>query len=93
MTLTGKDAEDFANATRRKHEQAAKERLEAAKTEAKNRGKEPFDLKKLETLVDPGRMIGATERERTYEYMYYVEHPKFSSLQELADLIMELSEY
>jgi hypothetical protein len=93
MTLTGKDAEDFANDVRRKHEQAARERLERAKAEAQARGKEPFDLKKLEALVDPGRMIGADERERTYEHMYYVEHPKFTVLQELADLIRELSEY
>ncbi len=93
MTLTGKDAEKFADDTRRKHEQIARERLERAKADAMSRGKEPFDFTKLATLVDPGRMIGGEERERTYEYMYYVEHPKFSTLQELADLIKELSEY
>ena len=91
--LTGKAARDFAAEVERKHEQTRAEQLARAKAEAVVRGKEPFDLAKLETLVDPGRMIGASERQRNYEYMYYVTSPDFMTLTELADLIKVLSEY
>lgn len=77
----------------RKQEQMRAERIERAKAEASAIGKEPFDLAKLEMLVDPGRMVPPEQRQSEYEYAYYVRHPKFTTLQELANLIRELSEY
>lgn len=77
----------------RQQDASRAERIAVAKAEAAARGKEPFDLAKLETLVDPGRMGAPDQRQREYEYVYYVRHPKFTTLQELADLIRELSEY
>ena len=91
--LTGKTAEDFLAEALRKSEQTRAEQLARAKADAAMRGKEPFDLVKLEKLVDPGRMVGAGERQRTYEYMYYVSSPEFMTLAELANLIKVLSEY
>ena len=38
-------------------------------------------------------MVGASERQRKYEYMYYVTNPELMTLAELADLIRVLSEY
>lgn len=93
MGLTGKAAEEFHEQVMRKHEQTRAEQLTRAIAEAAARGKEPFDLVKLETLVDPGRMVGPSERQRKYEYMYYATNPEFVSLAELADLIKVLSEY
>jgi len=77
----------------RKQEQIRAERIERARAEAVALGKEPFDLAKLEKLVDPGRMVASKKRQSEYEYAYYVRHPKFTTLQELADLIREVSEY
>jgi len=68
----------------RENEKNRVERTARAKADAAARGKEPFDLAKLETLVDPGRMVRAKDRQRDYEYSYYVEHPKFTTLAELA---------
>jgi hypothetical protein len=91
-SLMGKPAEN-TDEMLRKQEQIRAERLERAKAEAATRGKEPFDLAKLETLVDPGRMVPPEQRQREYEYQYYVRHTKFTTLQDLANLIRELSEY
>ena len=93
MTLTGKAAKDFVDAASRDESQRRADMLARAKVEATARGKEPFDLAKLETLVDPGRMVRADLRQREYEYMYYVSNPNFMALVELADLIKVLSEY
>jgi hypothetical protein len=93
MTLTGKSAQDLADEIRRENEKNRVEGIARAKADAAARGKQPFDLAKLETLVDPGRMVRAQDRQRDYEYKYYVEHPEFTTLAELAQLIKELSEY
>jgi hypothetical protein len=93
MGLTGKAAEDFLAESLRKSEETRSAQLAQAKADAAMTGKEPFDLAKLETLVDPGRMVAASERQRTYEYMYYVSSPQIMSLEELAALIKVLSEY
>jgi hypothetical protein len=93
MGLTGKAAEDFLAEALRKSEQIRAEQLARAKVEAAARGKESFDLAKLETLVDSDRMVGISERQRTYEYMYYVTSPELTTLAELAELIRRLSEY
>ena len=38
-------------------------------------------------------MVDASERQRKYEYMYYVTNPELVTLVELAELIRTLSEY
>ncbi len=93
MGLTGKAAEDFLAEALRKSEETRADQLAKAKADAAARGKEPFDLAKLETLVDPGRMVGASERQRTYEYMYYVTSSELMTLAEFANTIKVLSEY
>lgn len=88
--LTGKDATDFANAIEERNRKAAAEALAREKAEAVSRGKEPFDLARLEEMCDTssyGRLDPVDVRQERYEYMYYVQNPKLLTLKELADLI------
>ncbi len=85
--------DDFLADALRKSEQTRADQLAKAKADAAARDKEPFDLAKLETLVDTGRMVGSSERQRTYEYLYYVTSPELMTLAELANTIKVLSEY
>lgn len=90
---TDEGADESVPEALRRQEQTRAERVAHAKVEAVARGKEPFDLARLETLVDPSRMVASEERQLEYEYAYYVRHPRFTTLQELAELIREVSEY
>lgn len=93
MTLTRKADENFLAEALCRSEQTRADQLARAKADAATRGKERFDLAKLESLVDPGRMVRADLRRREYEYMYYVTKSELMTLAELAELIKVLSEY
>ncbi len=76
---------------RRKAEQAAK--LKTAKEEAAQRGKEPFDLDRFETLFTPfkyGRYLPSREeRLKDWEARYYTYHPDIMTLEEFAKEMAE----
>jgi hypothetical protein len=62
-------------------------RLAQAKTEAQARGKEPFDLDRLEVLYDTESDLGQRprqERWRSWEWKYYVQTPELMSLDAFA---------
>ena len=66
------------------------ERLAAVKADAHARGKEPFDLGRLEALCDTsdaGRMDPTSWRQRRFELIYY-SHPEMMSMEDLADHVM-----
>jgi hypothetical protein len=85
--LSGKDADDFVAETFRRHEQTRADSLAKSKSEAVATGKEPFDLAKLESLVDTsieGVLAPLEERRRHFEYIYYVANPSIKTLEEFA---------
>lgn len=94
--LTGKEALEFHEEIGRRNTKLRADLLVKAKDEAVERGKEPFDLEKLETMCDTsseGRVDPIESRHERYEYKYYVEHPELMTLAELADLITLLSKW
>lgn len=96
MPLTGKDAWAFEAEIAARNKQESEDRLARAKAEAAERGKEPFDLAKLETMADTsseGRMDPEAERHARFEHMYYVRFPKLMTLEELAREIEELNKW
>jgi len=96
MTLTGKDAEDFDAQVRAKAQKRLAEQLAAAKADAAQRGKEPFDLAKLETLCDTsheGRLAPLDERQADFERKYYVHFPDVMTLAEFARKVDELNRW
>ncbi|MEU4313243.1 hypothetical protein [Nocardia sp. NPDC024068] len=65
------------------------ERLAAVKADAHARGKEPFDLDRLETLCDTsdnGRRDPISWRQRRFELIYY-SHPEMMTIEDLAEHI------
>ena len=96
MPLTGKDAWAFAAELAARNKQESEERLARAKAEAAERGKEPFDLAKLETMADTsseGRMDPEAERHARFEYMYYVDYPKIMTIEDFAAKVEELNKW
>ncbi|GGL20969.1 hypothetical protein [Nocardia jinanensis] len=66
------------------------ERLAAVKADAHARGKEPFDLSRLEALCDTsdaGRLDPASWRHSRFELIYY-SHPEMMNIEELAEHVM-----
>jgi hypothetical protein len=93
MPIVTKD--EFDEELRRDAEKKA-ERLSKAKAEAASRGKEPFDLAKLETMCDTstdGRVDPIESRNERFEWMYYVSNPDMMTLKELAELVTHLSRW
>jgi Tfp pilus assembly protein PilP len=96
MTLTGKAAEDFAAEVRAKARQLRAEELAAAKADAAKRGKEPFDLEKLETMCDTtreGKLDPVETRRTRFEEMYYTFYPDVMTLAEFAKKVEELNRW
>ena len=96
MELTGKDASDFVDKLFAQHDEEKRRSLQQARLEGQTRGKEPFDLEKLEQLCDTssaGRVDPVDQRQERFEHMYYIQHPSFMTLQDLADLITRLSRW
>ena len=96
MTLRGKDADAFLEEIRRRNAAIEAENLDRGKADAAARGKEPFDLEKLETLCDTsseGRVAPYETRHAHYEYMYYVNHPELMTIADLAALVEQLNKW
>jgi hypothetical protein len=97
MPLTGKEALEFHRALRRQAEQERQEQLAKAKSDAASRGKEPFDLAKLEQLgadtTDQGRLDPEDERRARFEEMYYVDYPDIMTLEEFVPHVNELNKW
>jgi hypothetical protein len=95
MTLTGKDAKDFVDKIRREEDAKRAEALARRKEEAAERGKEPFDLAKLETMcaIDALGHMTPEERFSNLEYMYYVNSPKLMTLAEFAEKLDAFTRY
>jgi len=85
MTLEDKEARAFAAELARRNAELRAERLAAAKRDAAARGKEPFDLAKLETMCDTsseGRMAPEAVRHERFEEKYYVDFPAIFMLED-----------
>jgi hypothetical protein len=96
MTLTGKDADEFLEALKNRNQKEHVEALEQAKAEAAKRGKEPFDLAKLEQLCDTsseGRLAPLDERRDRFEYMYYVNNPSIMTIAEFAAYVDRVNKW
>lgn len=96
MTLTGKDAEELDARVRAKARQRAEDQLAAAKADAARRGKQPFDLAKLETMCDTsheGRVDPPEVRQAEFEQKYYVHFPEVMTLAEFAEKVNELNRW
>jgi hypothetical protein len=94
--LTGKEALEFHAQVAAKAEQKKAEQLASARADAAQRGKEPFDLAKLETLCDTsheGRMAPVQERHAELERMYYVSYPDVMTLAEFARKVEVLNRW
>ncbi|HEY0988181.1 MAG TPA: hypothetical protein VGD80_14050 [Kofleriaceae bacterium] len=96
MTLEDKEARAFAAELARRNDELRANRLAAAKRDAAARGKEPFDLAKLETMCDTsseGRMAPEPARQARFEEMYYVRYPQILTLEDFAREVDELSKW
>jgi hypothetical protein len=94
MTLTSKEALEFAERIDRENERKRMERFARAK-DAAARGKEPFDLARLETMCATealGRMSPET-RAAQLEEMYYVQYSETLTLADFAAEITELGRW
>jgi hypothetical protein len=96
MKLKGEAAEEFMEQTHERARQRKAEMLAAAKADAACRGKEPFDLEKLEKLCDTsheGRMAPYEERYAELERKYYVHFSEIMTISEFAREIDELNKW
>lgn len=96
MPLEGKEALEFSEEIARRNAEQQARRLEAAKRDAATRGKEPFDLAKLETMCDTsseGRMDPEPVRQKRFEEMYYVGFPEILTLEDFARKVDELNKW
>jgi len=90
MPASGKEGWEYLNELFQKEDQRRAEMLAKAKAEAAARGKEPFDLEKLEQLCDTsseGRVDPVETRRKDFEFMYYVHNPDIQTIKEFAAFI------
>ena len=96
MTLKGKDAEEFLQQIERRNAEVKRQELANAKDDAVARGKEQFDLAKLEALCDTsseGRLAPIDERRKWFEYLYYVSNPQVMTVSEFATIIEKMNKW
>lgn len=96
MTLTGDAAKKFLASAVARADRIRAERLAAARAEAAARGKEPFDLEKLEAMCDTSRdgVLGPPdERRAEHEWLYYMLHVDLMTLAEYAERVAERSRW
>jgi hypothetical protein len=90
-SLTGQAAIDFFEELERRDQEKRADNLARAKAEAARRGKEPFDLEKLETMcstrTSEGNQMTVERRRTSFEYEYYVSQSKLMTLAEFAEYI------
>ena len=88
---TWEAADDLFDELGRRDAKQRAEALARATVEAQRRGKEPFDLEKLETMCYTGTSDGIRapleQRRAELEYSYYVHHPSITTLAAFADYI------
>jgi hypothetical protein len=92
MMLIDDAGRELVRLAARRVQRRRDERLSAAKAEAARRGKEPFDLARLETLCDTsreGKMDPVETRRARFEEMYYTYYPDVMTLGELAEKVAE----
>jgi hypothetical protein len=90
--LTGDAARKYLADTRAKVYRIRADRLAAAKADAALRGKESFDLGRLEAMCDTsrdGKPTPPDERHAEHEWMYYVHFSGLMTLAEYAERIAE----
>jgi hypothetical protein len=95
-TISGKESEALMAQIRARNAEIRAEALAKAKTEAARRGKEPFDLAKLETMADTttyGKLDPEDVRRARFEEMYYVEYPAILTIEAFAQKLDELSKW
>ena len=96
MPLEDKEALEFTAEIGRRNAELSADRLAAARRDAAARGKEPFDLAKLETMCDTsseGRMDPEPVRHERFEEMYYVSYPQILTLEDFAREVEELNQW
>lgn len=96
MTLTGKDAADLMAQLRERNAKQRSDELATAKADAEAKGKERFDLAKLESLVDTsseGRVDPIEERRARFEEMYYTEYPDVRTIVAFAEKVRERNKW
>src|SRR4051812_14098635 len=96
VTLTGDAAREFLDRVALRAEKLRADEVAAAKLEATARGKEPFDLARLETLCDTsvdGSMPPMEKRQREHEWMYYVHFRDVMTLADYADTVDEVNRW
>lgn len=92
MTLTGDAAKKFLASAQARADQIRAEQLAKAKAEAAARGKEPFDLGKLEAMCDTSHngILGPPDERRTeHEWLYYMRYADLMTLAEYAERVAE----
>lgn len=96
MKLSGKDADDFFESLKQRNEDEKARLLAKQKAEAAQRGKEPFDLGRLEQLCDTthaGRLAPLEERQAELEWLYYVTNPSIMTIAEFAAHVEKTNRY
>lgn len=96
MTLTGDEAKKFMAEELERTRLEHAEQLARAKAEAAVRGKEPFDLEKLETMCDTtsdGVLAPLEQRHAEFERKYYVGFPDVVTLADFAREIEKLNRW
>jgi hypothetical protein len=96
MTISGKESEALMAEIRERNAKARADALAKAKADAATRGKEPFDLAKLEKLADTtsqGILDAEAVRHARFEEMYYVEYPNILTVEAFAEKVEELNKW
>ncbi len=87
------DLDFFQQLTRRREAEQAQQ-LDRARAAATETGKEPFDLDRLEQLLDTTTDLGTlpprSDRQRRWEEKYYLGHAEVRTLAEFAALMADL---
>jgi hypothetical protein len=95
-TISGKESEALMAEIRERNAKARADALAKAKADAAARGKEPFDLAKLETMADTtsqGIVDAEDVRRARFEEMYYVEYPNILTIEAFAEKVEELNKW
>jgi hypothetical protein len=96
VTLTGKEAWAFIEELDARNAKERAARLARAKADAAARGKEPFDLARLESMADTsseGRMDPEESRRARFEEMYYVHYPDLMTIEDFAAVVEVLNKW
>jgi hypothetical protein len=94
VTLRGEEANVYFESMKQPQAEERAAALARGKADAEARGKEPFDLEKLETMDHTGKGVEPDDRQRArYEHMYYVEYPDVMTIEAFAKLVAERTDW